>query len=228
MAGKRGENRAAKHAEDLETGQKALLQQRAHFEEEKLRLERLKAQLAAEPAVLKGDDMDTDLETAESLAEKELVLRRMAPAKVDGDGTSLLEKRRKSKSEHDGENGRTQRPVTTLDSTPRLNLLERGRGGGRLAGRLRSPHGIPLSVGKRGDPGGLQNAGQPTFLSGGTRWFAKSLWTKLAMLSVHLPHSVSKTRCRKAKIFVVTDQEREYCWAWTAMWAWQEFGTKTW
>ena len=33
--------------------------------------------------------MDTDLESAESLAEKELVLRRMTTAKVDDDGTSL-------------------------------------------------------------------------------------------------------------------------------------------
>ena len=81
LAGKRGENRVAKHAEDLETGQTALLQQRAHFEEEKLRLETLKAQLAAEPAVPKADDKDTDLETAGIMAEKELVLRRMAPCK---------------------------------------------------------------------------------------------------------------------------------------------------
>ena len=70
------------------------------FEEEKLRLEKLKAQLAAEPAVPKADDKDTDLETAGIMAEKELVLRRMAPAKVDDDGTSLSAQRVRKISKH--------------------------------------------------------------------------------------------------------------------------------
>ena len=30
------------------------------------------------------------------------------------------------------------------------------------------------------------------------------------------------------RFFCETDEEREYCWAWTALWAWQEFRTKTW
>ena len=90
LAGKRGEHRAAKHARrPSRQDSKPFFSKERIFEEEKLRLEKLKAQLAAEPAVPKADDMDTDLETAESLTEKELVLRRMAPAKVDDDGTSL-------------------------------------------------------------------------------------------------------------------------------------------
>ena len=44
-------NRIAKKSEEQENGQKALLQQKAHLEEEKLGLEKLKAHLAAEPAV---------------------------------------------------------------------------------------------------------------------------------------------------------------------------------
>ena len=86
-------NRKDENPEEQAKGQKALLQHRALFEEEKIRHETLKAQLAAEPTVPKADDMDTDLGTAGSLAQKELVLRRMATAKVDDDGTSLSAQR---------------------------------------------------------------------------------------------------------------------------------------
>ena len=46
----RAAKRKDKNPEEQAKGQKALLQHRALFEEEKIRLEKLKAQLAAEPA----------------------------------------------------------------------------------------------------------------------------------------------------------------------------------
>ena len=157
--------------------------------------------------------------------------------------------------------------MTTLDSTPRRDLLERGRSGGRLAGRLRNTHGRPLSVGKRGDPGGLQNARRfanrttrpshcisddvgKTEMSGNTpplkggqvslhacqaaqncshnRCGRRSQCYLYICRGVDARSVTSKTHCWTSQFFCETDQEREYCWAWTAMWAWHEFGTKTW
>ena len=99
--------------------------------------------------------------------------------------------------------------------------------------RIRASHCISDDVGKTEMSGNTRplKVGRSAYIP--VR-LAKSLWTKVTMLSVHLPHSVCKisdfqdTLSEIQDFFCETDEEREYCWAWTAMWAWQEFGTKTW
>ena len=74
---------------------KALEKEKAHFSDEKVRLEKLKIECAAEPTgVLKapGDDVLME-DTKEASRDKELALRRMTAAKADANDEKLAAKR---------------------------------------------------------------------------------------------------------------------------------------
>ena len=96
---KREEIRIRKNQEGMDKGLRALERQKAHFYEEKVRLEKLKAEMSAEPigvpkasGVGTGDDVLME-DSEKTLRDKELELRRMAAAKADANGEKFSAKR---------------------------------------------------------------------------------------------------------------------------------------
>ena len=166
----------------MDKGLQALERQKVHFFEEKVRLENVRAALAAEPmgvpkasGVGSGDDVLTE-DTEEALRDKELVLKRMVAAKADANGkklsanrvqefskladeTSISLRKRKCKKDESKRRGGGSWKMTTLP-TARLDtvLLEPGWDSGRRVGYFRGTCEPSHDVGCDGNSGGLPKA----------------------------------------------------------------------
>ena len=235
--------------EELDRGRQALEKQKAHFDEEKKRLEKLKAELAAAPIVtplnsekgMEDDDemlMDVTEEGLRRMKDEELELRRVVATKAGSNGEKLSVKRVQeiSKQADDISASLKKRQCKEdvrkegeqeagKDNTSRHGLLEPSWNSGWRIRHICGAREPPHDVGCNDNSGGFQKArrsefrwarlytapqltkgnlrcpailvhqrwkGQSTYLNGGTRWLAVSLWNSVTILSAHLPHSGCK------------------------------------